>query len=95
MKVTGFLMVDDQGQEIVAVCDQPDGQPRKVFALRGWQRRRMVPIPCTAPELDHITGKVLMTLDDLCHGLSNVGVNSQNRPPSPLGPERIRPGGAG
>lgn len=72
MKVKGFLMEDDQGQEIVVVCEQPDGRPGQAFALRGWQRRRMVPLQRTGPELRHLTGGVLMTLDDLCHRLRSV-----------------------
>lgn len=72
MKVKGFIMEDDQGQEIVVVCEQPDGQPGKAFALRGWQRRRMVPLQWTGPELRHLTGGVLMTLDDLCQRLRRV-----------------------
>lgn len=69
MHVTGFLMEDDQGREFVVVCEQPDGQPGKAFALRGWQRRRMVPLQCSGPELRHITGGVLTTLNDLVQRL--------------------------
>lgn len=65
----GFIMEDDHGKEFVVVCEKPDKQPRKVFALRGWQRRRMVPLHCIGQELRQITGGVLSTLDDLCQSL--------------------------
>lgn len=70
MNVKGFLMEDDRGQEFVVVCEKADGQPGKAFALRGWQRRRMVPLQYTEPELRrHITGRVRTTLNDLCQRL--------------------------
>jgi hypothetical protein len=72
MKVTGFLMEDDQGQEFVVACEQPHGQPGQAFALRGWQRRRMVPLQWTGSELRHITGGVRSTLTDLVQRLPNV-----------------------
>ena len=72
MKVTGFLMEDDQGQEFVVACEQPHGQPGQAFALRGWQRRRMVPLQWRGSELRHITGGVRSTLTDLVQRLPNV-----------------------
>jgi hypothetical protein len=69
MNVKGVIMEDDHGKEFVVVCEKPYKQPGKVFALRGWQRRRMVPLHCTRQELREITGGVLMTLDDLCQSL--------------------------
>lgn len=72
MHVKGFLMEDDQGQEFVVVCEKPSQQPGQVFALRGWQRRRMVPLPCTGPELRHITGGVRSVLQDLVHRLPSA-----------------------
>jgi hypothetical protein len=72
MNVKGFIMEDNHGKEFVVVCEKPYRQPRKVFALRGWQRRRMVPLQCTEQELRQITGGVLMTLDDLFQGLRSV-----------------------
>ncbi|HEX5646889.1 MAG TPA: hypothetical protein VFX56_07950 [Nitrospira sp.] len=95
MNVKGFLMEDDYGQEFVVVCEKPHGQPGKVFALRGWQRRRMVPLRYTGPELRHITGEVLRTLDGLFRHLLDVGVDPQDRPPSHSGLEGIRTGGVG
>jgi hypothetical protein len=72
MQVKGFLMEDDAGQEFVVVCEEPHGQPGHAFALRGWQRRRMVPLPWTGSELRQLTGGVRSTLTDLVHRLSTV-----------------------
>lgn len=70
MNVKGFLMEDDYGQEFVVVYERLHGQPGKVFALRGWQRRRMVPLRYAGPELRrHITGRVLSALNDLAQRL--------------------------
>lgn len=71
MHVKGFLMEDDQRQEFVVVCKQPARQPGEVFAIRGWQRRRMIPLQCTEQELRHITGEALKTLEGLFQGLSS------------------------
>ena len=79
MNVTGFLIEDEQGQEFVMVCKKPARQPGKVFALRGWQRRRMIPLQCTEQELRHITGEVLMTLEGLLQGLSNMSEDPLKR----------------
>ncbi|NGZ98140.1 MAG: hypothetical protein CV089_18770 [Nitrospira sp. WS110] len=40
-------------------------QFRKIFALRGWQRRRLVPIHHTERELRQIVGGVVIELNDL------------------------------
>lgn len=72
MTVKGFIMEDDRGQEFVVVCEKPSGRPEKVFALKGWQRRRMVPLQWTGQELRHITGGVLVTLNDLRQTLVTV-----------------------
>ena len=67
MNVTGFLIEDDQGQEFVVVCETPNGKPGNAFAIRGWQRRRLVPLQCTGQELRHLTREVRSTLNDLLH----------------------------
>lgn len=72
MDVKGFIMEDEQGQEFVVVCEKPYRQPGKAFALRGWQRRRMVPIQHTGQELRHITRGVRRTLNDLLQRLPRV-----------------------
>jgi hypothetical protein len=72
MNVKGFLMEDEQGQEFVVVCEKPSRQPWKAFALRGWQRRRMVPLQHTGQELRHMTRGVRSTLNDLLQSLPRV-----------------------
>ena len=73
MELKGFLMEDEQGQEFVLVCEKPYRQPGKVFALRGWQRRRLVPLQCTGQDLRHITGEALDTLTELLPRLLSMG----------------------
>lgn len=72
MDVMGFIMEDDHGQEFVVVCEKLCRLPGKAFALRGWQRRRMVPLHWTGSELRHITGGVRSALTDLVQRLPNV-----------------------
>lgn len=72
MNVKGFLMEDEQGQEFVVVCQKPYRQPGKAFALRGWQRRRMVPLQHTGQELRHMTRGVRSTLHDLLQSFPRV-----------------------
>lgn len=65
MNVKGFIIEDDQGRELVMVCQQPYAKVGKTFVLRGWQRRRLVPLRYTEPELRRMVGGVLTTLHDL------------------------------
>ena len=65
MNVKGFILEDDQGRELVMVCQQPYTAPGKTFALRGWQRRRLVPLRYPEPELRRMVGGVLTTLHEL------------------------------
>ncbi|MDH4304684.1 MAG: hypothetical protein OEV53_11550 [Nitrospira sp.] len=65
MNVKGFILEDDQGREFVMVCEKPYLQPGRTFSLRGWQRRRLVPLDYSERELRQIVGGVLVTLDDL------------------------------
>lgn len=65
MQVKGFIMQDDQGQEFVMVCQSPSERFGKVFQLRGWQRRRLVPLPHTEREYQEIVAGVLLTLSHL------------------------------
>ena len=66
-------MEDEHGKEIVVVCDKLSGRPEQVFALRGWQRRRLVPLQCTGQDLRHITGEALDTLTELLPRLLSMG----------------------
>ena len=83
MNVKGFIMEDDQGKEFVVVCEKPYVRLGKAFALRGWQRRRMVPMQCTGQELRQITGGVLITLNDLFQSLPRVCEDVNNTPSDP------------
>ncbi|MDH5641692.1 MAG: hypothetical protein OEY28_10385 [Nitrospira sp.] len=65
MKVKGFIVEDNRGGEVVLVCEQPSDRSAKMFALRGWQRRRLVPLQYTEQERRQIVAQVLLTLNDL------------------------------
>lgn len=65
MHLKGFILEDDQGREFVMVCERPRMQLRKIFAIRGWQRRRLVPVHHTEHELRKIVGGVVIELNDL------------------------------
>mgnify|MGYP006313133501 CR=1 FL=1 len=65
MNVKGFIIEDDQGREFVLVCEPPYRQLGGTFSLRGWQRRRLVPLQYTEREIGEITSGVLATLNDL------------------------------
>lgn len=65
MNVKGFLIQDGQGKEFMVACRQPYAGSRTIFSLRGWQRRRLVPLQCTEQELRQIVAGALLTLNDL------------------------------
>jgi hypothetical protein len=65
MNLKGFIMEDDQGREFVMVCQRPSTKSGKVFLLRGWQRRRLIPLHHSEREARQIVEGVLITLDDL------------------------------
>jgi hypothetical protein len=65
MYVKGFIIEDDRGREIVALCEPPYAQPAKTFSIRGWQRLRLVPLQHTQREYRQIVGDVQATLHDL------------------------------
>lgn len=69
MNVKGFILEDDAGREFVMVCEKPYQQPGRAFLLRGWQRRRMVPLQYSQQELRRIVGGVLVALEDLFKSL--------------------------
>ncbi len=72
MNVKGFLFEDDQGREFVLMCEQPFGRLGRTFSLRGWQRRRLVPLQYTERELRKIVGGVLVTLNELFRSLPRL-----------------------
>ena len=65
MNLKGFIMEDDQGREFVMVCEQPSTQLGTIFSVRGWQRRRLVPLHHTERELCQIIEEVQIKLEDL------------------------------
>lgn len=65
MRLKGFILEDGQGREFVMVYERPHMQVKKMFALRGWQRRRLVPMHHTERELRQIVGGVVIELNDL------------------------------
>lgn len=65
MNVKGFILEDDQGREFVMGCERPHAQLGRRFLLRGWQRRRLIPLQYSEREARHVVGEALMALDDL------------------------------
>ena len=72
MNVKGFIMEDDQGREFVVVCEPPYNRLGGTFFLRGWQRRRLVPLQYTERERRKIASGVLATLSDLFRSLPRL-----------------------
>ncbi|MBS0183673.1 MAG: hypothetical protein JSS39_14885 [Nitrospira sp.] len=72
MNVKGFILEDNQGREFVMECEQPYTQIQRAYFLRGWQRRRLVPLRYSERELRQIVGEVLIALDDLFNGLREM-----------------------
>lgn len=70
--VKGFILEDDQGREFVLTSERLLGQSGSAFWLRGWQRRRLVPLQHTERELRQIIGQILITLDDLFRSLPRL-----------------------
>ena len=69
MNLKGFILEDGQGREFVMVCEPSHMRLGKTFVLRGWQRRRLVPLHYTKQELRQITRGVMVTLNDLFKSL--------------------------
>ena len=78
MKVKGFIIEDDQKRELVLTCEPFLGRSRRVFLLRGWQRRRLVPLHYTERELRRVVGGVLVTLHDLFENLPRFYDNADH-----------------
>ena len=73
MNVKGFILENDQGQEFVMGCEQSHAKLGRMFLLRGWQRRRLVPLRYSEREGQHIVGEALIALDDLFSNLLQMG----------------------
>lgn len=69
MNVKGFILEDNQGREFVMGCERPYAQLGRTFMLRGWQRRRLIPLQYSEREARHIMGEALLALDDLFSAL--------------------------
>jgi hypothetical protein len=65
MNVKGFILEDEQGREFVMGCEQPSTRIGQAFLLRGWQRRRLVPLRYSEQEVHHLVGEALLALDKL------------------------------
>ena len=77
MHVKGFILEDDQGREFVVGYERPYAQLGKKFFLRGWQRRRLVPLHYTDREMRQIVGGVLVTLHELFQSLPRLLENGE------------------
>ncbi|MGQ0555355.1 MAG: hypothetical protein ACT4PN_05340 [Nitrospiraceae bacterium] len=69
MHVKGFILEDDEGREFVLGCERPYTQIGQKFFLRGWQRRRLVPLQFSERELHRIVEEALITLKELFEAL--------------------------
>jgi len=92
MYVKGFILEDDEGREFVLGYEPPYTQIGKTYFLRGWQRRRLIPLQYTEWELRQIVGGVLVALNDLFETLPRLLGNreidvltSRVRPPGSRG----------
>jgi hypothetical protein len=65
MHMKGVILEDDQGREFVMRSQPPYRQMGPTYVLRGWQRRRLIPVRHSERELHRIAGEVLMALSDL------------------------------
>ena len=65
MQVKGLIMEDAEGHEFVMMYDRPSVSLGQVFSLRGWQRRRLVPLRHTEREHKQIVTAVLLSLHHL------------------------------
>lgn len=72
MQIKGLIMEDAQGKEFVMVCDSSSIPTSQVFSLRGWQRRRLVPVRHTEREHDQIVAAALLALNHLVEDVSKV-----------------------
>lgn len=72
MQIKGLIMEDAQGKEFVMVCDSSSIPTSQVFSLRGWQRRRLVPVRHTEREHDQIVAAALLVLNHLVEDVPKV-----------------------
>ncbi len=72
MHVKGFILEDDRGREFILGCEPPYEELGEKFCLRGWQRRRMVPLQHTERELREILGGALLALHEFFEALPRL-----------------------
>ena len=72
MHVKGFILEDDEGREFVLECERPYTKMGQRFFIRGWQRRRLIPLPYTELELCKIVEGILITLHELFETLPQI-----------------------
>ncbi len=65
MNVKGLILEDDQGREFVMEYTRPRAELGRLFQLRGWQRRRLVPLRSSEREVRYLIGEALQAVDDL------------------------------
>ncbi|MBM4126396.1 MAG: hypothetical protein FJ247_03475 [Nitrospira sp.] len=85
MHVKGFIIEDDQGREIVALCEPLSVASAKTFSIRGWQRLRLVPLRHTKREYRQIVGGVEATLHDLLDHLPRSSEGAETSSPKKVG----------
>lgn len=73
MHIKGLIMEDSQGKEFVMLCDSPENSMGKIFSLRGWQRRRLVPLRYTERERQQVVTATLLSLSHLLENIQRFG----------------------
>jgi len=73
MQIKGLIMEDSQGKEFVMLCESPANPKGKIFSLRGWQRRRLVPLRYTEREHQQVVTATLLSLSHLLENIQRFG----------------------
>lgn len=73
MNVKGVILEDEHGREFVMECTRPSAKLGQLFQLRGWQRRRLVPLQDSEREVRRLVGQARHALDDLVKTLPLLG----------------------
>lgn len=72
MQVKGFILEDQRGREFVLNCEHPYNELGEKFCLRGWQRRRIVPLRYPEPEIRQIVEGALLALNEFFEALPRL-----------------------
>lgn len=73
MQMKGLILEDDQGREFLMGYERPSRQLEPLYAIRGWQRRRLVPVRYSDHELRQLIRDVLIALDNLSQCFLQIG----------------------